>query len=490
MNEIKTDYRVVINNKRIYDFYNENKNMNIENMNIFMIDFIEKVCNNMSTDANININSHILSFISENKTQIDYIKHYLSNINENMNKLNTDIANNMIIQFMNLKKEYIDDVKEIVYNNSLTLNEKVSSLMDKNNSHLIDKTTVILNEIIPRNHDLYNKQIQDTFKEFSSSVAYDTSKLVNASNNDSSMKEFIHTFEMKYNSMMQTIQQPIYAFLSASEDRISKNIDILKETSSSSMQTQNKLFVELGDFLGKYKVSTNKGKYGEHQLFNVLNVLFPTAEIVNTTGQKASGDFIMKRNDGSTILFENKEYDYNIPKDEIAKFIRDIDTHNVSGIFISQNSGITFKQNFQIDINKGNVLVYIQHCEYSADKIRLAVDIIDNLSGKIQELNIEDDNKISKELLDDINSDFQAFINKKDEINTLVKDFQKRMSTQLDDIKMPSLAKYLGTKYASVKGNVLLCDNCNLFEASSKQALSAHKRGCCKKAISTVSGKK
>jgi glutamate-5-semialdehyde dehydrogenase len=106
--------------------------------------------------------------------------------------------------------------------------------------------------------------------------------------------------------------------------------------------------------------------------------MFPNAEVMNTSGQKASGDFIMKRIDRPSILFENKEYDYNIPKDEIAKFIRDVDSQDVNGIFISQNSGITFKQNFQIDVHKGNILVYIQNCEYSTDKIKMAVDIIDN----------------------------------------------------------------------------------------------------------------
>jgi hypothetical protein len=121
------------------------------------------------------------------------------------------------------------------------------------------------------------------------------------------------------------------------------------------------VFDELSEFLGKYKGSSNKGKFGENQLGSTLNSMFPNAEVVNTSGQKASGDFIMKRIERPSILFENKEYDYNIPKDEIAKFIRDIDTQDVNGIFISQNSGITFKQNFQIDIHKGNILVYIQN---------------------------------------------------------------------------------------------------------------------------------
>jgi hypothetical protein len=298
-------------------------------------------------------------------------------------------------------------------------------------------------------------------------------------NSESSFTEFIKTFDTKYQSMMQNIQQPLYSFFSASEDRISKNIDALKDTSVQSLSHQNKVFEELGEFLGKYKGSSNKGKYGEQQLGSILNSLYPTAEVVNTTGTKATGDFIMKRIDKPNILFENKEYDYNIPKDEIAKFIRDIDTQNMSGVFISQYSGIAFKQNFQIDINKGNVLVYIQGCEYNQDKIRIAVDIIDNLYNKIQDLNMdEDENTISKDILDSINEEYQKFISQKEGMITCMKDFQKKMTSQIEELQLPSLDKYLEPKYAYVKARCFVCDLCNTYTAASKQSLSAHKRGC------------
>jgi hypothetical protein len=48
--------------------------------------------------------------------------------------------------------------------------------------------------------------------------------------------------------------------------------------------------------------------------------MFPNAEVMNTSGQKASGDFIVKRIDRPSILFENKEYDYNILTYLIEKY--------------------------------------------------------------------------------------------------------------------------------------------------------------------------
>ena len=106
---------------------------------------------------------------------------------------------------------------------------------------------------------------------------------------------------------MQTIQQPLYSFMSASEDRLTKNMDNLKESSANSVQTQNKVFDELSEFLSKYKGSSNKGKYGEQNLESVLNSIYSNAEITNTTGKKASGDFIMKRFEKQKIMFGNKE---------------------------------------------------------------------------------------------------------------------------------------------------------------------------------------
>jgi len=124
----------------------------------------------------------------------------------------------------------------------------------------------------------------------------------------------------------------------------------------------------------------------------------------------------------------------------------------------------------------------VQNCEYSADKIRLAVDIIDSLSVKIEELSQDEDtNSISKELLDNINDEYQKYISQKENMIVLLRDFQKKMVTQIEDIKFPELDKYLSQKYAYVKNVCFVCDLCNNFNASNKQSLAAHKRGCIKK---------
>ena len=178
---------------------------------LLLIDFFESMLNHITSDTNIN--SQLLSFITDNKIQIDTIKSNLNVINENITKLNTDITNSMMIQFMNLKKEHIDDIRLIVNNSSLTINEKVSSLLDKQNTNLIDKTALILNDIMPKNNEQCSKQIHENFKTLHLLLKDDAAKLATSNNAEKSLNDFISNFETKYNAMMQTIQQPLYSVL-------------------------------------------------------------------------------------------------------------------------------------------------------------------------------------------------------------------------------------------------------------------------------------
>jgi hypothetical protein len=590
MSEIENDYTMSVCNKKIHTFYQKHTLIDFEQSNLLLIEFLDNMFNNITSDLDANINSQLLTYMASNKDEISRLKDTITrmnidittsnnndnsrlkdsiqtlnetmskmnadittsnnndnsrlkdsiqtmnetiykmnsdvmtstntdishlresiqtmndaiskmnvdiltsnsketslvkdsirSMNETMSKMNTDMMNSVVGQFTTMKKEYMEEVNQIVTNGNFTASEKMNALMEKNSEHILDKTTILLNDVIPKNQDRFHGTIQSTLKDLHTQMNEDMSKMVASSSNEHALQSFLTNFETKYNTMMQSVQQPLFSFFTASEDRIAKNIDILKETSQTTLSAQKPILDDLSQFLGKYNMSSNKGKYGEQNLCSILTSMYPSAEIQDTTGMKASGDFIMKRLDKKPILFENKEYKANIDKDEIAKFIRDIDTQNMNGIFLSQYSGIAFKQNYQIDIHKGNVLVYVQNCEYSSDRIRIAADIIDSLSVKIQELNIGETNNISKAILDDINEEYQAFIAQKETLLMCIKDFQKKMQSQIDAMKLPAMDKYLDTKYAYVKSRDFACNICNGFIGSNRQSLSAHQRGCRKK---------
>ena len=67
---------------------------------------------------------------------------------------------------------------------------------------------------------------------------------------------------------------------------------------------------------------------------------------------------------------------------------------NKCGILISQYSGISNKNDFQIEFHNNNVIIFVHNSEYSNHKIEAAVNIIDHLfSSNGMIFNMKDVNK-------------------------------------------------------------------------------------------------
>lgn len=484
------DEKMYTENPKIVKFYKEHPNIDFEKSNLLLVEFLDRMFNNITDSLDSNINSQILSHLQSSKQEFNELKSSIEVMSNTLSKISIETVQNINAQLGQIKKDYVEEVKNMITTGNITTSDKISTFIDKSNSQLLDRTTLVLNETIPKTQDSLQNRIRESIehqlKELHQQLTVQTNDVLKNSSGEQQVQDFLDNFDAKYSNMLQTIQNPLFSYVSASEERITNNINTIKEMSSNSFSSQSVVQDELKQFLSKYNASSNKGKYGENNLFSVLTALFPSSEITDTTGMKASGDFILKRIDKPTILLENKDYSHNINKDEIAKFIRDVDSQNMNGIFISQYSGISFKNNYHIDVNKGNILVYIQHCEYSPDKIRIAIDIIDYLSSKVQELNLGKTNNIPKDVLDDINEEYQNFLTQKETMIMTLRDFQKKMTTQIDAIKLPSLDKYLVTKYAYVQNRNFGCNICKNFTGSSKQSLSAHQRGCRKKFLPIV----
>ena len=70
MTEDHNDYTIAVSNQKIYEFYNKNPNVDFENVNLLLIDFMDSIFNNMTNDLNSNINSQLLSFMKDNQKKI------------------------------------------------------------------------------------------------------------------------------------------------------------------------------------------------------------------------------------------------------------------------------------------------------------------------------------------------------------------------------------------------------------------------------------
>lgn len=216
----------------------------------------------------------------------------------------------------------------------------------------------------------------------------------------------------------------------------------------------------------------------ENTIKATLNGMFPNASIQKI----GNNDFLMKRNNKSTIYIENHYSFDNLTQDTVNHFTYNNEAFNCCGILVSHHSGIVDKNNFEIEISNGNIYVYIYKSRDDS-KIQTAVQIIDSLQEKLTYLNRETSiSNISLETLNEINEELQVFLSNRDEMNEFIKDFQKRASTKIDALQFKVLEDYLSTKINNVKRiGKYKCPLCNDYTSSTLKGIAAHKRGCVKK---------
>jgi hypothetical protein len=208
----------------------------------------------------------------------------------------------------------------------------------------------------------------------------------------------------------------------------------------------------------------------------------PSDEIIKVNSDTATCDLKVNRMDKSkpTILFENKDYSRSVTTDEVKKFERDLQTQKLHGVFISQKSPITYKQNFQIDIINGFIHIYIPNCEYDSNKLKIAIDIIDNLALKLKllENTNEDEYSVGKEDMEDIIEEYRNFGAQKSQMIDTIKSVTKQLMDKMEDIQLPKLKK-LFMKLGNIENdNDFKCTFCNSWSGRNKASLAAHIRGC------------
>jgi hypothetical protein len=284
--------------------------------------------------------------------------------------------------------------------------------------------------------------------------------------------------------MINTIQQPIFTFIQSSEERTNSSIQNMKDNLNSQQHQQLKLTNEISDFLNKYKNNSSvKGSVSENELYYILQSIMPTDEIVKVASDTATCDIKVNRLDKTkpTILFENKEYNRSLTTDEVKKFERDVQLQKNHGIFISQKSPITYKNNFQIDIINGLIHVYIPNAEYNVEKIKLAIDVIDSLSSKLEIINSstnDEEYSINKDDLEEIIEEYRTFTSQKLQMIDMIRTITKQLIDKMEEIQLPKLKK-LFVKLGNIENdNDFKCTFCNSWSGKNKASLGAHMRNC------------
>lgn len=470
---------LVCKNKDVIAFYKNNPSLDFETMNLIFVSIMRNLAQDMNSSLNSNIASQILNQMQGLQTQ-------LNSVSENVVKLQSDTILNFSAKFSEFKKEYLDDVKMVLSNNTA---DKIAPLIKEYNSVLLDKTQLMLNDVMPKNNESMTKQLQDIMKAFHSSISDETNQLLKTNINQQTLTDFISALDNKFLSAQSNSQQILNALITSSEHRLDSRINEIKTSTEQHIQeikqlsclnqtSQTALQTNVSDLLKKMEISSVKGKCSENILFNILQSLYSTAQIEIVGDQKETGDIMLFRKNKPTILIENKNWNKNVVQEEVKKFIRDIEMQNCCGLFLSQNFGIANKENFEININNGNVLLYVHEVNNDAEKIKTAIDIIDNFKSKLNEIivNNGDGYNIDKEVLDEINKEYQYFASQKMFQIKTVKDFSSKMIKQLDEMQLPALEHFLSTKYA-FSSSKHICEWCD-YVAKNLSAMAAHKRGC------------
>jgi hypothetical protein len=347
---------------------------------------------------------------------------------------------------------------------SSNIADKIAPLIKESNGTILDKTHLLLSELVPKNNENLSRQINENIKSFCSSITEEISKTSKTDHDplsQSSLDDFIKTIDAKFSNVIDSTRK-----------MVDSNKDATMSQFSSITSSQVALQSEVKDVLKRMENSSSKGKISENIVLNILRGLFPSAEIEYVGSHKESGDIMIHRKDRQKILVENKCYESKtVGSDQVKKFIHDVDIQNCSGLFLSQEGGIVNKDNFEINIHNRNVLLYIHNVNYDPEIIKIAIDIIDSFKSKLDEITTTDDYSISKDTLDDINNEYQIFV-------------EQKLTKSIEDFQLPILDKLLSSKYGFLSSKCF-CEKCG-YVAKNQHALSCHKRGSCGKQVETV----
>jgi hypothetical protein len=440
---MENNFDITIRNKTIFDFY-KNSTLDFESVNLLFVDILRKLMTELDSSLNSNLANKLLD-------KFNMLDSKIETIGNNINKTQTELLNDFTIKLSQYRKEYLEDFKLILSSNNA---DSIAPLIRDINSNLLDKTSLMMNDLLPKNQDKLSKDLETNLQLFKNSIMTETTKLLSSSLDKTTIENFLSGINNSFGQSQQTLTTLISSSESRIENRLletERKMNEIKEISTENNSSQLTLQNNVSEILKKFEKGSTKGNISEHITYNILLSLFPCSQIDHVGNeQKETGDIILIRNNKPKILIENKDHDSkNVPKQEVDKFIRDCEIQDCCGIMLAQHRGIANKQNFELQINNGNVLLYVHEVNFDNDKIKTAIEIVEHFKIKLDEITTKDDNcTINKDVLEEINKEYINYVTQKNNMIKLLKDFNEKLTFSLNDLKMPSLEKYLSYRFA------------------------------------------
>ena len=457
---------LTITNQKVIDFYTCHPSISFEFTSLLMVELLEK----MGQEA---LNQTVINKVFE---RLQTIEGQIKDVSTFVSKNQDDFLLKINMKLIDMQKEYTENIKMIILSNST---DKIAPLLKESADNLILKTNLLLNEFETKTTNVVNTKIVDTIRDLQKTIQDDTAKL---NLNPENIKD-----------VLLTLQQNFISTTTKLEMNMNKNMEEIKRTNQDnfvSIKAETSTNQEcVHDLIKKMEGVTTKGRISETILSSILSTLYPCASINAVGNVKESGDFIMERTDKPKILVENKNWSCNVYQDEVKKFIRDIEVNNCCGVFLSQNTGISNKRNYEINVHNGNVLVYVHFVNNDPEKIKIAIEIVDHFKERLNDLSSTEIDTISKDTLNEINREFNNFVSQRIGMIKTLRDFNQSMNKQIESISMPYLTDFLSSRY----GEYLSTEKCEFCNKSFKNfaAVKAHQRSCDRKnevELKTVEG--
>lgn len=445
---------IVLRDPHTVAFFRDNPHLDPDIMCSVFVDIMKQLSANLNATMQTSVNEKILRDLTTLITDVSAVKQdVIANHHNSMASIGA--------RFGEFRSDYMTNLQRTVSAASIENYDRIQSLIEKNNSALIDKTHSLLRDAIPAANSQMLGQIDRCLGELRTTVKNETSALMNATVRDDSA--FKNYFELV-------------------ERQIATHMEHMRDKITESNKSNSVVYGELNTFLNKYRYhSSVKGSISENELKQVLYSLYPSDEVVEVGKQAATCDLRLNRLDENrpTVLFENKDYEYSVPTEEVLKFERDLETQKHHGVFLSQNSGIAFKTNLQCDVRNGLIHIYIPHAQYNPEKIRLAVDMIDALAPHVQErpqMRLDGTLPITTQETDAIVEEYEEFQRQKKELVDTVKANNKVILEKIEALQQLSLRRWL-EKNNIIQTDDLKCRYC-MYVGKNRASISAHLRNC------------
>ena len=453
-----------VKDKKIIEFYKTHSYIDFEQANILLVEMLERLLQkNDDNRDDILLKSlnklesgfcELSNNLSEVKGDVKQSSLSIVNLQTSMTALPSSMTDNLSNKFSSLRETQVHELERIF---DLYKHSSAEHIDKKLKIDLMDQIKTLLDTNM-------NKKLETSLNEFEKTLKKEWHETINQLERSDSPKHIIDTF----NSSLQTRCDSLQNFILTCHQQT-------KDTTTSHTDTLNLV----REHFDRQKNSTFKGADSEDKVLDGLYSTFPDCQVTKTTGVAKAGDFLIERSNNTPIMIENKDYKNNVPKDEIEKFIRDIEHQGCNGILISQKSGIARKKNFQIDIHNRNIIVFIHSLNYDFDKIRLATETIDHLSLV---LNSYSDNtnelKLSSETLKEINKEYLAFITQKTGLSDSLKKYNKDMTKLINELQFPELSNMLSQHFSSTEETIFKCEYCKVKVFKNSKALAKHIQTC------------